>query len=545
MKKYLILAVASLGFAACAEKGLDNNDPANKGELEQSYVAITLAADDMATKAVTNGNEYEKGLDVERAVKSAYVLFFKDGEPFHVSFDGTTSVNGGPNNYLKVDLTNAKTETDEDKDGMDNVSDIKNSVLVLQNYKGEYPNQILALINWTPTLAEYSLAQLRGNTPLPGTDEKGYMMSNAVYKDAAGQVVDAAPLTIDQIYKNESDAKLNPVTIHVERIGAKVQLVNDEDNRCFNVARTVTKADGTKVDVWAKIVDWELYNDIDRSYLIKNIDGNNTWTGDEFGFTNWNDPDWYRSYWANSLGADKLNKTFSWENTGMTPRVYLGENTNAWSKENDTRTKIIIKAQLVQADRTTPVEVVNWYGKDYVTEVTLLDVVASTLNNKYFYSADAQTFTGVESSDLKCVARDVNEENAYEVYFQLSTEDITQGINKTWYKYENGNYTPLAANKFNEELAKVQPALVYKKGMTYYYTDIKHLGKAGSKTEYGIVRNHVYNVNITKIDGFGTPVYSPTTDYIKPEHPTAITTYVAAQINILSWRVVEHEYPLN
>ena len=539
MKKYLFLAVAALGFAACAEKGLDNNGPANNGELEQSYVAITLAADDMATKA--DDGTYEEGLDTERAVKSAYVLFFKDGEPFHVSFDGTTSVNGGPNNYLKVDLTNAATQN-----GMDNVSDIKNSVLVLQNYKGEYPNQILALINWTPTLAEYSLAQLRANTPLPGTDDKGYMMSNAVYKDAAGQVVDAAPLTIDQIYKNEDDAIDNPVTIHVERIGAKVQLVNDAEHRLFNVARTVTKADGTEVNVWAKIVDWELYNDIDRSYLIKNIDGNNTWTGDEFGFTNWNDPDWYRSYWANSLGADKLNKTFTWENSGtVTPRVYLGENTNAWTADNDTRTKIIIKAQLVQADGTTPVEVVNWYGKDYVTEDTLLDVVASTLNNKYFYSADGQTFTGIEPANLKCVARDVNEENAYEVYFQLSTEGTTPGYAKTWYKYENGNYSPIAVDKFNEELAAVQPALVYNDGMTYYYTDIKHLGKAGSRTEYGIVRNHVYNVNITKIDGFGTPVYSPTTDYIKPEHPTAITTYVAAQINILSWRVVANDYELN
>ena len=539
MKKYLFLAVAALGFAACAEKGLDNNGPANNGELEQSYVAITLAADDMNTKAADG--QYEEGLDTERAVKSAYVLFFKDGEPFHVSFDGTTSVNGGPNNYLKVDLTNAATQN-----GMDNVSDIKNSVLVLQNYKGEYPNQILALINWTPTLAEYSLAQLRANTPLPGTDDKGYMMSNAVYKDAAGQVVDAAPLTIDQIYKNEDDAIDNPVTIHVERIGAKVQLVNDAEHRLFNVARTVTKADGTEVNVWAKIVDWELYNDIDRSYLIKNIDGNNTWTGDEFGFTNWNDPDWYRSYWANSLGADKLNKTFTWENSGtVTPRVYLGENTNAWTADNDTRTKIIIKAQLVQADGTTPVEVVNWYGKDYVTEETLLDVVASTLNNKYFYSADGQTFTGIEPANLKCVARDVNEENAYEVYFQLSTEGTTPGYAKTWYKYENGNYSPIAVDKFNEELAAVQPALVYNDGMTYYYTDIKHLGKAGSRTEYGIVRNHVYNVNITKIDGFGTPVYSPTTDYIKPEHPTAITTYVAAQINILSWRVVANDYELN
>ena len=91
MKKYLFLAVAALGFAACAEKGLENN--AATGELEESYVAITLAADDMNTKA--EGGKYEEGLDEERAVKSAYVFFFKDGVAFPVKFDGTTSTNEG------------------------------------------------------------------------------------------------------------------------------------------------------------------------------------------------------------------------------------------------------------------------------------------------------------------------------------------------------------------------------------------------------------------------------------------------------------------
>ena len=35
MKKYLFLAVAALGFAACAEKGLDNG--AQKGEIEDPF----------------------------------------------------------------------------------------------------------------------------------------------------------------------------------------------------------------------------------------------------------------------------------------------------------------------------------------------------------------------------------------------------------------------------------------------------------------------------------------------------------------------------
>jgi hypothetical protein len=52
-------------------------------------------------------------------------------------------------------------------------------------------------------------------------------------------------------------------------------------------------------------------------------------------------------------------------------------------------------------------------------------------------------------------------------------------------------------------------------------------------------------VNITDIEGFGTPVYDGVTDFIKPEKPDPITSYVSAQINILSWRVVENNYELN
>ena len=90
----------------------------------------------------------------------------------------------------------------------------------------------------------------------------------------------------------------------------------------------------------------------------------------------------------------------------------------------------------------------------------------------------------------------------------------------------------------------VQPALVYKEGMTYYYTDIKHLGTADSDTEFGVVRNHVYKVNISAISGYGTPYYEGNIEYIKPEKPVDVTSYVAAEVKILSWRVVAGNYEL-
>ena len=516
MKKYLFIALAALGFAACAEKG-EQNAPVQKGELEQSYVAITLAADDI-TRA--DDGVYEEGLAEERAVKSAYVFFFKDGAAFPVAFDGTTSTNTGACNWLKVDLKGTTAD-------MPNVSDVKDQVLVLQNYKGEYPNQMLVLLNWTPEKASYTLSELQTKVASAVNNENGFVMSNSVYANSKKQTIDAVPLTIENIGKTADEAKLNPVTIHVERIAAKV-VYSAKDNGKFMIGENV---DNT--EIYAQIVSFELYNDYEESRLLKKI--NPAWDG--IGFA-WNDADWYRSYWAESLGTAFPNNTFAWEtdNTKLNEWNYLGENTRP---EEENRTKVIIKAQLVN-NAGEPVEIVNWYGKDYIGEDNLKVVVANTLKSLYFYG-DGYTFTGLTAADLQCVARNSNDENAFEVYFQLSNN----GAQKKWYKYENGNYNAISVDALNTALAAVQPALVYNDGMTYYWLDIKHLGNTGSATEYGIVRNHVYKVNITDIKGFGTPIYDPAQGFVTPEKPKDVTTYVSAQINILSWRVVENNYNLN
>ena len=520
MKKYLFIALAALGFAACAENG-EQNAPVQNGELEQSYMAVTFTADDI-TRA--DDGTYEEGLADERKVESAYVFFFKDGAAFPEAFDGTTSTNAGPNNYLQVTLT-GNTEK------MDNISDVKDAVLVLQNYKGEYPNQIVAVINWDPTAqASYTLEDLKAKVSALGNATNGFVMSNTVYANSKKQTVDAVDLTIANIAKNEADALANPVTIHVERIAAKVEFSANSDGR-FAVEKEIEGK-----PVYAQIKGFELYNDYQESRLLKKIVP--TW--DDMGF-NWNDASWFRSYWAISLDGEFPANTFAWstDSKNINEWDYLGENTRAWTEEADVRTKVIVKAQLVDVNGN-PFEVVNWYGKDYIGEGDLLKVVANTLKNTYFSSADGSTFTGLTDGDIKCVARLATDAKAYEVYFQLSDT----GAAKAWYKYEGGNYNYIYGTALNTALAAVQPALVYKNGMTYYWLDIKHLGQAGSTTEYGIVRNHVYKVNISDITGYGTPVYEGTTDFIVPEKPEDIVTYVSAQINILSWRVVENNYEL-
>ncbi len=524
MKKYLFIVLAAMGFAACTEKN-EENGPVQNAELEQSYVAITLAADDM-TRA--DDGKYEEGLDVERAVKSAYVFFFEDGAAFPVTFDGTTSTNAGVQNYIKVELEGNGQQ-------MDNVSDVKDAVLVLQKYKGEYPNQVVAVLNWTPTNKSYNLSQLQTEISKLGDDANGYVMSNAVYADNEGQTIDAIALTEANIAKTADEALQKPVTIYVERVAAKV-VFSSVDNGKFKVGKIEDTVDNTETTVYAQIKGFELYNDYETSYLIKRIDPTRTGLG-----FNWNDADWFRSYWATSLDTEFPANSFAWntDNTAMGGYVYCGENTREWTAANDVRTKVIVKAQLVKEDGT-PVEVVNWWGKDYVGEGNLLKVVANTLKNTYFTSADGTTFTGLAPEDIKSVGRDPKTKNAYEVYFVISDSSKS----KNWYKYEGGEYRAISVEELNKELTDVQPAHVYNEGMTYYWLDIKHLGNTGSTAEYGIVRNHVYKVNITNITGYGTPVYNGNTAFLTPEKPVDINSFVSAQINILSWRVVANDYEI-
>ena len=92
MKKYLFIALAALGFAACEEK---IGDQPHSGEVEQSYIAINLMSADLDTRAATDAYGYEDGTTAERAIKTAYFFFFdEDGNPFNVAANsGATNPN--------------------------------------------------------------------------------------------------------------------------------------------------------------------------------------------------------------------------------------------------------------------------------------------------------------------------------------------------------------------------------------------------------------------------------------------------------------------
>ena len=564
MKKYLFIALAALGFAACAEYIDDPNAPIHNGELEESYIAINLMAADNDTRAATDSYGYEFGTEKERVIKSAYFFFFDaDGEPFNV----TTSAPGGDKNHLQ--LTIGETTGKDDP----NISDIKKAVLVLNTYKGVYPSQIVAVINWTPTDKPYTLEDLHEVVENSlGNDTNGYVMSNSVYMDGADNMVDAVPLTAANIKTTEAEAIAAPVDIYVERTAAKVVLTASgqvaDDVNIFNTQKPSSLVGPSNVDVYVKLHGWELYNDYQKTNLLKNI--NTDWNPIDLGLT-WNDIPYYRCYWAQSQDSNP-NDSFSWtysnddktakgfqtnygfnlaseaNYTDRSTYTYCGENTNqvvmnGEKIESDFRTKVILKGQLMQknGEKYEPLELARWYGTEYAGSQALKTAVANSLKyTLYYFDDESDKYVSIDPIHLECVAGTTVGAKAYEVGFQLSTV----GQEKTWYQYSSAQgYQMLGAAETNitatdTYLKSVEPALLYAEGMTYYSVDIEHLGNKTAK--YGVVRNHVYQIDIESIKGYGSPVYSGDIGFLKPEYPTVDeASYVAARINVLSWKVVK------
>ena len=180
-------------------------------------------------------------------------------------------------------------------------------------------------------------------------------------------------------------------------------------------------------------------------------------------------------------------------------------------------------------------EIAQWYGTSYVGEEALLAAVAPTLKTKLMHFDGVSTYTSIDDSEIACVACAAGTES-YEVSFKLA-----EGVDATnWYSFDGTSYTAVDANTV---LAAVEPAKVWKNGMTYYYADIKHLGSAGAIGEYGIIRNHSYQITVNGVKGWGTPVYDPETEVV-PVKPTDKETYISAKIDVLAWRVVSYNVTL-
>lgn len=318
---------------------------------------------------------------------------------------------------------------------------------------------------------------------------------------------------------SEDEAKADPVDIYVERVAAKItSTASGATESKFKVGETAT---GTPV--YAMIKGWGIAKENTTANLIKVIEP--TWTEATIGF-NWNDANFYRSYWETTPNNDGTYKSWAdYTHTAIGDVYYTAPNTS-YAETN--RPIYVAAAQLVDATGN-PLEISKYKGVQYLSENDVKKVILN--ENKNFFkvvsTTDARTdYETLDPADLVFV---VDAHKPYEVKAQVKDGVVV---------YKKTGETYVVATDAANAAYGANNAVIYKDGMTYYWTSVKHLGAAGKTGEFGMVRNHFYQVDVTKITGFGTAVYDKNTDFVPVTPDEDPMTYLAARINVLSWRVV-------
>ena len=587
MKKFTmfssVLASALMLVVASCSSSDDITGGNGNAEGSTSYLVINLnsVGNAPASRAYEQGGGlYDDGVTLENKINKVRFYFYNaDGTAYKLQ----NVTNGGDQNWIDETIT-----TTETGDPSVTVSGKTQAVLVLKGESNVSPASMLAVVN-----PDVGSSQLNGNmvsrwskmrTELTGKtfhDESGFVMTNSTYEDGGKDL--CTTLLSGRTYSTKDKALDNPVDVYVERINAKVKAFIDPDNANFVKVTTdetldgvnfngkyktkekvgdltVTKPDGSteNISVFAYIEAWGVADENDQATYYKQIDVQN-WTDATLGFdgtdTPWSSRDYHRCFWSKGVafgGTDPVhnptNHPFSEYKANLgdalytlpnTPTNYLGGTTGkAYDNPmNSELTKFLVTARLAYTDASgniLPAEICTYKGQKFLGQENVKKVIADDLGTYYKMTTTATgtTYDKIEPTDIEfsTTTEGSSKLQDYQVVAKLKSS-ITE-----LYRLSGGDYVSANMADVKNELQAV-PVEIHNGGRTYYYTPIKHLGKKGSIAEYGIVRNHSYQVELNSIKGFGTPVYD-LTKVIVPVVPSDDLTYLAARINVLSWRVV-------
>lgn len=591
MKKFTMLSsvLASalmLTVASCSSEDVAGGDAQN-GKGSTSYLAVNIenVGSAPASRAYTqNGGSYEDGTTEESKINKVRFYFFNgDGTPYLLAKKDASQQQSV--NYL--DQTNITTDG---KNEGETVETKTQAMLVLEGETKAVPASVIAVIN--PDALEgttlnndrtMTLSELRtsatGKTFYDATN--GFVMSNSVY-ESAGQDVCSTPVA-NYVHASSADALKNPVDIYVERVHAKVNAKIDADyvrtgetekawsknsdgKYQINVGNidVITYDENTNATpttktypVYAVVQGWQVADANGKAEVCKQI--NTSWYAGELGISPWTTSDYHRCFWSKSVpftqgaqgGANhpvnpkfediKLSLT---EDFSTTP-VYTLPNTPTEVIANPKTslnylTKLIVAAKLVYEDGNgsyKPAQVCQYRGLTYLGEDAVKKQIVSGFAQ--YRKKTGDVYNSIEASDI--AFKTVPGSSSVKDYEVVAT--LASTVGELYIKDTTGNWITVSKDDVNAALAK-EEAQVRTDGDTYYYTPIQHLGEKGKLGEYGIVRNHSYQVTIQNIKGFGTPVYDPTKE-IDPMIPSDDDTYLAARINVLSWRVVSSKVDLD
>lgn len=581
---YSLALTGALMLGACSSSDdlKDGGATANEGK---SYIAVNIKSVGTAgagTRADYNqgGGTYEDGTENEGAISAVRFFFFNaDGSPYIMKGTGL--------NYKQLDNNTPVSGADH----LQTIEGKTAAMLVIEGETKTAPAYMIAVVN-PGTLKNlqdiaYRESQLRDEftdtkfvkiaTDNSSKQYSDFVMSNSVYSENGARV--CASSVSGHVKENQDEATNNPVEIYVERVVAKAttnvntttgskweQISDGADAGKYKIQVGEIYIDAEhKKNVYAVVQGWGLADENGKAELEKQIDvSQNNLTSAILGIDPWTSPDYHRCFWSASVAITAasgtnpiVNHKFSEFTTpfGVTP-LYTCPNTPSYDEFNTQKinenpydnnlTKVLVAAKLVYYDdqnNSHPADICKYRGIQILGANNVLMQVAKD-HSEYWTVDPTNKHILLAPTDLEYTRTDLAGSTTDKLKSYEVRPVLKAGV-KVYKKKSDGSFETTDSNdELNASLAQ-SPVQVRNEGMTYYYTPIRHLAETKDKWGYyGVVRNHSYRITINTISGFGTPVYNPD-EIIDPVIPKDTETFLAARINVLSWRVVTSSVDLD
>lgn len=579
-----------LGLCACAamcacsndESGIIQGDDRKVFTGDEAYISVRLSDAATLTRASSPENSFQYGRD-EQKVKNAYFYFY-DADGLFVAqgnaWNGGNAETGSPAGNIEF-----KSET----------------IVVLKGLNEKnYPKYMVTVLN-KPANFMYGNTLEEMETALADNDAEGIYYTDSGTKYFAmsttsfGGQKDADNKSLKYFVTEVAEKNFatepiptdlskipNPVTAYVERLAVKVSLKVSQDLQKDNNGRYLVKAtvagednnsspDGAYENLYVELLGWKLNATAKKSNIVKNIDEN--WTDTGLGFA-WNKSEDYRSHWGKSFNYGKdgsyptsagdlyddenkltPNEYLNYVNlkdATMSESAYCAENTNTSDIVSanfpSAVTSILLKARICDAEGKS-LDLVRYNGLLFKQE-QFLDYMLNKLQSKnalnMWYLSGENTYKQINREYVKL--ENMRNGEVKVVFTKDSHSDVTL------YKKDDGSYATISDDDIvtlNSNLAELSDgATAYTGGLMYYNIPIEHLNNAEiqdngtiPEAKYGVVRNHHYVVTVNKLENIGKGIFDED-EVIVPQNDDDETYYVGANINILSWKIVEQSVDL-
>ena len=573
MKTSKLISIALLSLAmACSKENVSSNQG---GSDANQYMAVDITMSvGSSTKAPSDyrdGSEAESTVNVKNSIflfYDAYGNFLTSG----VIYATGDSVDENGNLILKT--ANSPFVEKE-----------SHAVIVLGPTRLR-PALVLAVLNYDKCDALKNLSLAEANTQVDNneilTEAGKFTMTNSVFVDGKN-IVNATPISASSVKETKEEALKSPVQIYVEREVAKVNMKakdglkqTPEGKICFDTPSEESVLDGVKVSARIVVDGWAANAFNTTSYLVKDVPASWLVTNP---FANWYEEAAKRTFWAqdpNYSGSEeyvfgrepagepgtyKNVKYLSW-NDATQNKVdsynYMYENTTdkASARVNGGE-HANVPTILIAAHVETSQNGVDWtkqsiykFGGLFYTDASLKNYAAEQiLKGKLHWeytTAEGLKIASVEPKQVTAtfVANVADNSGSVKINVtavtapaegaKLMKEDNSVIDAANWAKTVEGIIN--GENGFN--IAKKE-LVCFKDGMCYYQVPIKH-NQTTADVAYGTVRNHIYELTLSKIAKIGNPVFNPEEKLVLIPGEEK-NYYVSAELKILKWRVVTQD----